>query len=82
MHHSLAKELKDAGFPQDGKNCETYAEINDSALVDRLYVPPSPNSLRHVRSNWAPRPLSQALPTRAKLGLRVTSILVPIDVPN
>ena len=39
MHHSLAKELKDAGFPQDGKNCETYAEINDSALVEQVVRP-------------------------------------------
>ena len=39
MHHSLAKELKDAGFPQDGKNCETYAEINDSAFVEQVVRP-------------------------------------------
>ena len=39
MHHSLAKELKDAGFPQDGKNCKTYTNINDSTLVERIAHP-------------------------------------------
>ena len=39
MDHSLAKELKDAGFPQDGKNCKTYTNINDSTLVERIAHP-------------------------------------------
>ena len=39
MDHSLAKELKVAGFPQDGKNCETYTNINDSTLVERIAHP-------------------------------------------
>ena len=36
MDHCLAKELKDAGFPQDGKNCRTYTNITDSTLVERI----------------------------------------------
>ena len=39
MDHSLAKELKVAGFPQDGKDCETYTNINDSTLVERVAHP-------------------------------------------
>ena len=39
MDDSLAKELKDAGFPQDGKNCRTYTNINDSTLVERIAPP-------------------------------------------
>src|ERR1700730_9619450 len=39
MDYSLAKELKDAGFPQDGKNYETYTEINDSTLIERIALP-------------------------------------------
>jgi hypothetical protein len=39
MDYSLAKELKDACFPQDGKNCKTYTDINDGALVERIAYP-------------------------------------------
>ena len=39
MDHSLAKELKVAGFPQDGKNCKTPTDINDSTLVERIAHP-------------------------------------------
>ena len=39
MDHSLAKELKEAGFPQDGKNCRTYTNITDSTLVERIVHP-------------------------------------------
>jgi len=39
MDYSLAKALKDAGFPQDGKNYETYTDINDSTLVERIVHP-------------------------------------------
>ena len=39
MDYSLAKELKDACFPQDRKNCKTYTDINDGALVERIAHP-------------------------------------------
>jgi hypothetical protein len=39
MDYSLAKELKDAGFQQDGTNCKTYTDINDGALVERIAHP-------------------------------------------
>jgi hypothetical protein len=39
MDYFLAKELKDAGFPQNGKNYETHTDINDSALVERIVNP-------------------------------------------
>ena len=34
MHHSLAKELKDASFPQNGQSCDTHTDINDNTLVE------------------------------------------------
>ena len=39
MDNSLAKELKDAGFPQNGKSCDTHSDINDSTLVERFVRP-------------------------------------------
>ena len=39
MDNSLAKELKDAGFPQNGKSCDTHSDINDSTLVQRFVHP-------------------------------------------
>lgn len=39
MDYSLAKELKDAGFPQNGKSCDTHSDINDSTLVERFVHP-------------------------------------------
>ena len=39
MDDSLAKELKDAGFPQDGKSCDTHTDINDSTLFERIAPP-------------------------------------------
>jgi hypothetical protein len=39
MDNSLAKELKDAGFPQNGKSCDTHSDINDSTLVKRFVHP-------------------------------------------
>jgi hypothetical protein len=39
MDYSLAKELKDAGFPQNAKSCDTHADINDSTLVERVVHP-------------------------------------------
>ena len=39
MDNSLAKELKDAGFPQNGKSCDTHSDINDSILVERFVRP-------------------------------------------
>jgi hypothetical protein len=39
MDNSLAKELKDAGFPQNGKSCDTHSDINDSTLVERFVHP-------------------------------------------
>ena len=39
MDYSLAKELKDAGFPQNGKSCDTHTDINDSTLVERIAHP-------------------------------------------
>ena len=39
MDNSLAKELKDAGFPQDGKSCDTHSDINDGTLVERFVHP-------------------------------------------
>ena len=39
MDYSLAKELKDAGFPQIGKSCDTHSDINDSTLVERVAHP-------------------------------------------
>ena len=39
MDYSLAKELKDAGFPQNGKSCDTHSDINDSTLVERVVYP-------------------------------------------
>jgi hypothetical protein len=42
MDYSLAKELKDAGFPQDGKDCKAYSDINDSTLVERIVHPTLP----------------------------------------
>ena len=39
MDYFLAKELKDAGFPQNGKSCDTHSDINDSTLVERVVHP-------------------------------------------
>jgi hypothetical protein len=39
MDHSLAKELKDAGFPQNGKSCDTHSDINDRTLIERVVHP-------------------------------------------
>ena len=39
MDNSLAKELKDAGFPQNGKSCDTHSDFNDSILVERFVRP-------------------------------------------
>jgi len=36
MDYSLAKELKDAGFPQNGKSRDTHSDINDSTLIERV----------------------------------------------
>jgi len=74
MDYSLAKELKDAGFPQNGKSCDTHSDINDSTLIERI-VHPTLSELIEAPSSWA-------LPTRAKLGSRVTLIFAPIAVPN
>jgi len=38
MDNSLAKELKDAGFPQNG-SCDMHSDINDSTLVERFVHP-------------------------------------------
>ena len=46
MDYSLAKELKDAGFPQNGKSCDTHSYINDSTLVERI-VHPMLNAFRN-----------------------------------
>jgi hypothetical protein len=39
MDYSLAKELKDAGFPQNGKSRDTHSDINDSTLIERVVQP-------------------------------------------
>ncbi len=39
MDDSLAKELKDAGFPQNGQSCDTHTDINDSTLFERIVHP-------------------------------------------
>ena len=39
MDYSLAKELKDAGFPQNGKSRNTHSDINDSILIERVAQP-------------------------------------------
>ena len=39
MDCSLAKELKDAGFPQNGKSCDTHSDINDRTLIERVVHP-------------------------------------------
>ncbi len=39
MDYSLAKELEDAGFPQDGKNYKTCTDTSDSALGERIVHP-------------------------------------------
>jgi hypothetical protein len=39
MDYFLAKELKDAGFPQNGKSCDTHSDINHSTLVERFVHP-------------------------------------------
>jgi hypothetical protein len=39
MDNSLAKDLKDAGFPQSGKSCDTHSDINDSTLVEQFVHP-------------------------------------------
>ena len=39
MDYSLAKELKDAGFPQNGKSCDTHSDVNDSTLIERVVHP-------------------------------------------
>jgi hypothetical protein len=36
VDYFLAKELKDVCFPRDGRNYETYTDINDNALVERI----------------------------------------------
>ena len=36
MDYSLAKELKDAGFPQNGKSRDTHT---DSTLIERIVHP-------------------------------------------
>ena len=38
MDYSLAKQLKDAGFPQNGKSSDAHSDINDT-LVDRFVHP-------------------------------------------
>jgi hypothetical protein len=39
MDYSLAKELKDAGFPQEGKNNDTCTDTSKSALGERIVHP-------------------------------------------
>jgi hypothetical protein len=36
MDNSLAKELKDAGFPQNGKSCDTHSDIHDQFVHPTL----------------------------------------------
>ena len=58
MDYFLAKELKDAGFPQNGKNYETHAHINDSALVERIVYPTLSELIEACPTRMAPLPLS------------------------
>jgi hypothetical protein len=39
MDNSLVKKLKEAGFPQGGKNYVTCTDINDCAVVERIVHP-------------------------------------------
>ena len=74
MDYSLAKELKDAGFSQNGKSCDTHSDINDSTLVERV-VHPTLSELIEA----CPKQMGT---DGAKRGLRVTLIFAPIAVPN
>jgi len=55
MDDSLAKELRDAGFPQNGQSCDH--QRRHLIRADRTQAH-SPSWLTHVRSTWAPLPLS------------------------
>jgi hypothetical protein len=62
MDYFLAKELKDAGFPQNGKSCDTHSDINHSTLVER-FVHPTLSELieacpKRFATPTAPRPAS------------------------
>jgi hypothetical protein len=52
MDYSLAKELKDAGFPQNGKSCDTHSDINDSTLVERVVHPTLSELIEACRGKW------------------------------
>jgi hypothetical protein len=39
MDYFLAKELKDAGFPQNGKSCDTHSDINHSPFGEAVSTP-------------------------------------------
>ena len=82
MDNSLAKELKDAGFPQNGKSCDTHSDINDSTLVERLVRPTLSELIEACPKHMGTATFVLVLPTRAKLGSRVTLIFAPIAVPN
>jgi hypothetical protein len=36
LYGLFPSQLKDVGFPRDGRNYETYTDINDNALVERI----------------------------------------------
>ena len=82
MDYSLAKELKDAGFPQNGKICDTHSDINDSTLVERVVHPTLSELIEACPKQMGTSTFVLGSATRAKLGSRVTLIFAPIAVPN
>ena len=84
MDNSLANELNDAGFPQDGKSCDTHSDINDGTLVERFVHPTLSELIEHAEANGCRCTfvLGSANQGQAWLSPVILSIFAPIAVPN